>query len=519
MTAKICGSGISAPVQPVAQRPAAHELQDDVVGVADLLEVVDLDEVGMAGPRHDLRLLEEALQRGRVGGGRQDQLLDRDLAAEARLLGQVDGAHAAAPELALDPVLADVALARGLGGVDRGSAAAAWSAAGPASAAWWRRRGRRNVLSRHGGRRSGRRRWRGSSAAVTSGGARRRASPRRRDGWRRRPGLRFPRLTGLGHLARSLAEWVRDQYHAWRTRCQAMAFWRHSTDNLARTTPVNSRRRYSCRRCRPPPPGQPAPMGGTPSAAGSNKKTCTRSLPTLLWLAHREPDLSFRRQGRPGRQVERRQLDRHPRAVCRLHHLSIIGIDHRRSCSRPGPLWWIVWFIVWIIVLILALQGSGERIQAPGLQGHASPVRRPAGELGQVTDRLRSKAPPAAGPFFYASAHLLQRAARCRPAARRARRAAGSPRPARARAGTAAARPRACQLAHPRIGAAGSCLRTSASSRRSALERHLELTPLGEQLLDQRLRRLCRLFRHSDRVRAGTRAAGGAPSRRAGSAP
>ena len=51
------------------------------------------------------------------------------------------------------------------------------------------------------------------------------------------------------------------------------------------------------------------------------------------------------------------------------------------------------------------------------------------------------------------------------------------------------------------------------------LECHLEVTPLRKQLLDQRLRRLFRLFRHSDRVRVGTHADGGAPSRRAGNAP
>ena len=34
----------------------------------------------------------------------------------------------------------------------------------------------------------------------------------------------------------------------------------------------------------PPPPPQPAPMGGSPSAAGSNKKTYTMLAYVLGWI-------------------------------------------------------------------------------------------------------------------------------------------------------------------------------------------------------------------------------------------
>src|SRR5258706_601839 len=51
------------------------------------------------------------------------------------------------------------------------------------------------------------------------------------------------------------------------------------------------------------------------------------------------------------------------------------------------------------------------------------------------------------------------------------------------------------------------------------LEQDLELATFGEQLLDERVSRLFRLGRHSGTVPAGTRAAAGAPSHRAGSAP
>src|SRR5712691_4038528 len=56
-------------VEPVAQRSAAHEFQDDVVRPLDLLHVVDLDQVRVAGSGHDLGFLEEALERDRVGRG------------------------------------------------------------------------------------------------------------------------------------------------------------------------------------------------------------------------------------------------------------------------------------------------------------------------------------------------------------------------------------------------------------------------------------------------------------------
>src|SRR5690349_14077984 len=84
-------------VHPVPQRTPAHELEDEVVDVPHELHVVDLDQVWMARPRHDLRLLEEALQRDRVR--RPDELFDRNLAAETWLLGQVDRTHASPAEL------------------------------------------------------------------------------------------------------------------------------------------------------------------------------------------------------------------------------------------------------------------------------------------------------------------------------------------------------------------------------------------------------------------------------------
>src|SRR5438046_7836294 len=74
---------------------------------------MDLDQVRMAGPCHDLRLLQEPFQGNWIG--RLDQLLDRDLPSQTGLLGQVDGAHPASAELTFNAVLADVSLTGNLG--------------------------------------------------------------------------------------------------------------------------------------------------------------------------------------------------------------------------------------------------------------------------------------------------------------------------------------------------------------------------------------------------------------------
>src|SRR5712664_2096440 len=158
----------------------------------------------MAGPRHHLGLLKEALEGDRDGGRRLDQLFDRYLAPETGLFGEVHGAHAPATQLAFDPVLADISV----GG--------------------WRR-------SRHQRRERGRRgRWRGNRDQAHSGrdvrvghsrGRDRRGSSRvllgcfwggcflrrrrpRRDWCWFRAGWRPRGLTRLGHLLARLAEYV-----------------------------------------------------------------------------------------------------------------------------------------------------------------------------------------------------------------------------------------------------------------------------------------------------------------------
>ena len=89
---------------------------------ARLAEVEDLDDVLVRDHVDRARLVEEAGDD--VGIARQHgvQQLDRHLAAEDRVLGEIDDAHSALAQKARDPVVPDrVVNQRGSGGHDRGS--------------------------------------------------------------------------------------------------------------------------------------------------------------------------------------------------------------------------------------------------------------------------------------------------------------------------------------------------------------------------------------------------------------
>ncbi len=87
------------------ERLAAHELHGEKRNAVRLLDRVDRDDVGVVQRRDGARLAPEALDPLRRSRhlGRQD--LERDLARELRVLGQVDLAHAALAELPENPVL------------------------------------------------------------------------------------------------------------------------------------------------------------------------------------------------------------------------------------------------------------------------------------------------------------------------------------------------------------------------------------------------------------------------------
>ena len=111
----------------------------------------------------------------------------------------------------------------------------------------------------------------------------------------------------------------------------------------------------------PPPPQQPAPMGGTPSAAGSNKKTYTILAYVLSWIG----GLIFLFVGKDDPDVKWNAAN----SVVVFGGLSIIIfivglIPVVRLLVLPL---WIVGLVYWIIFLVKSVQGDGERIPAPGI--------------------------------------------------------------------------------------------------------------------------------------------------------
>jgi uncharacterized membrane protein len=113
----------------------------------------------------------------------------------------------------------------------------------------------------------------------------------------------------------------------------------------------------------PPPPSQPAPMGGTPSAAGSNKKTYTILAYLLGWLT----GLIFLFVGKDDPDVKWNAAN----SIVIFGGLSVINLilGFIPVVNVLTIVVFIVGFIYWVIIMIQALQGNGERINAPGISG------------------------------------------------------------------------------------------------------------------------------------------------------
>lgn len=112
----------------------------------------------------------------------------------------------------------------------------------------------------------------------------------------------------------------------------------------------------------PPPPSQPAPMGGA-GAVGSNKKTYTILAYLLGWVT----GLIFLFVGKDDPDVKWNAAN----SLVFFGGLSIVitvlGIIPIVGLLTIPLL--LVGFIYWIIFMVQALQGNGERISAPGLGG------------------------------------------------------------------------------------------------------------------------------------------------------
>ena len=88
----------------VPQRRAVDQLHRQEDDVAVLALVVDADDVGVGQPRRRARLLDEAADEGVVLGEVGPHHLEGDGAVQAQVAGAVDGGHAPAGDLGLDPV-------------------------------------------------------------------------------------------------------------------------------------------------------------------------------------------------------------------------------------------------------------------------------------------------------------------------------------------------------------------------------------------------------------------------------
>ena len=108
----------------------------------------------------------------------------------------------------------------------------------------------------------------------------------------------------------------------------------------------------------PPPPSQPAPMGGAPSAAGSNKKTYTILAYLLGWLT----GLIFLFVGKDDPDVKWNAAN----SIIVFGSLSVVSLV---TSPIPGVnvVVFLVGFVFWAIFMVRAIQGTGERIPAPGI--------------------------------------------------------------------------------------------------------------------------------------------------------
>jgi uncharacterized membrane protein len=122
----------------------------------------------------------------------------------------------------------------------------------------------------------------------------------------------------------------------------------------------------------PPPPGQPAPTGGT-GAVGSNK-----NLYTILAWAAAPPigSLIFLFVGKDDPDVKNNAAQAtiiHGAALIIDILLWILAAVTLGLLGIIALLWGFVWFAIWLVGLILSLQANGARVNYPVLGPLAQP--------------------------------------------------------------------------------------------------------------------------------------------------
>lgn len=117
----------------------------------------------------------------------------------------------------------------------------------------------------------------------------------------------------------------------------------------------------------PPPPSQPAPMGGTPSAAGSNKKTYSILAYLLGWIT----GLIFLFVGKDDPDVKWNAAN--SVIVFGGIQIIIIVLGFIPVVNLLSVILGLVAFVYWVIFLIQGLQGTGQRIEAPLIGSFINP--------------------------------------------------------------------------------------------------------------------------------------------------
>jgi uncharacterized membrane protein len=108
----------------------------------------------------------------------------------------------------------------------------------------------------------------------------------------------------------------------------------------------------------PPPPSQPAPVGGVPGAAGSNKKTYTILAYLLGWIT----GLIFLFVGKDDPDVKWNAAN----SIIVFGGLSVVSLV-TSYVPVVNLLVFLVVFFYWAIFMFQAVQGTGQRIPAPGI--------------------------------------------------------------------------------------------------------------------------------------------------------
>lgn len=110
----------------------------------------------------------------------------------------------------------------------------------------------------------------------------------------------------------------------------------------------------------PPPPSQPAPMGGSPSTVGANKK-----LYSILAWALFPPigSLIFLFVGKDDADVKYNAAE----AFIIHGAFLVVAIVTSIVFFPIYLLWSFIWFVVWVVGLIMALQAGGTRVNFPVL--------------------------------------------------------------------------------------------------------------------------------------------------------